>query len=80
MGIKNTSGQILVKALEKQGYVVTRQTGSHIRLTLAGSDGDKHITIPAHKPLKLGTISSVLKEVSEHLGITKEALITLLEL
>ena len=80
MGIKNTSGQQLVKALEKQGYVVTRQKGSHTRLTLSGKNGDKHLTIPAHKPLKLGTISSVLKEVSEHLEITKEALIVLLEL
>ena len=71
---------MLVKALEKQGYVVSRQKGSHIRLTLTTKDGDKHITIPAHKPLKLGTISSILKEVSEHLGITKEALIIRLKL
>ena len=80
MGIKDTSGQMLVKALEKQGYVVTRQKGSHIRLTISTKDSDKHITIPAHKPLKLGTISSILKEVSEHFGITKDALIIRLKL
>ena len=49
------SGVELAKALSKIGYRITRQTGSHIRLTLDASP-QHHVTIPAHDPLKLGTL------------------------
>lgn len=81
MGLKNVNGDELVRALIKQGYVVTRQKGSHIRLTLSEEgQPDRHITVPAHKPLKYGTLLGILKEVSEHLKIAKEELIKLLKL
>lgn len=44
---RNISGDELVKALAKYGYYVTRQTGSHLRLTTT-ENGEHHITIPAH--------------------------------
>jgi predicted RNA binding protein YcfA (HicA-like mRNA interferase family) len=37
----------LVKNLELLGYLITRQTGSHIRVTTL-QDSDYHLTIPAH--------------------------------
>lgn len=37
----------LIKALKILGYEVTRQTGSHIRLTTT-QEGEHHITIPNH--------------------------------
>ncbi len=40
---RNLSGEQLVKALAKYGYVKTRQTGSHIRLTTT-IKGEHHIT------------------------------------
>src|SRR4030088_1727854 len=49
-------------ALSKIGYRITRQTGSHLRLTLA-NPSQQHITIPAHDPLKVGTLSAILSEV-----------------
>jgi len=48
---------------------MARRTGSHIRLTtLVG--GEHHITVPDHKALPLGTLRSILREVSRHLGLT----------
>ncbi len=43
-----------LRLLRQYGYVVTRQTGSHIRLksTLRGTD--HHITIPAHHDVEAG--------------------------
>ncbi|NYE57789.1 putative RNA binding protein YcfA (HicA-like mRNA interferase family) [Carboxydothermus ferrireducens DSM 11255] len=36
---------------------VTRQTGSHIRLTTT-LKGEHHVTIPLHDPLKIGTLNN----------------------
>jgi predicted RNA binding protein YcfA (HicA-like mRNA interferase family) len=71
------SGIGLAKKLEKYGYQITRQTGSHIRLTTI-LNGEHHITIPAHDPLKIGTLSAILTAVSAHLEMTKTEIVELL--
>jgi len=53
--------------------MVTRQTGSHIRLTI-DKPVQHHITIPAHDPLKVGTLGAILGEVAAHLKLTREEL------
>jgi predicted RNA binding protein YcfA (HicA-like mRNA interferase family) len=45
---------------------VTRQTGSHIRLTT--TDEAHHITIPNHNPIKVGTPRSILRDIAGRLG------------
>ncbi len=62
---RDLSGADLAAALTRLGYAVTRQTGSHLRLTTAES-GEHHVTIPAHKAIPLGTLRSILREVAEH--------------
>ena len=64
-------GAELAKLLELYGYRITRQIGSHIRLTTI-LKGEHHITIPIHKPLKIGTLSKILGDISLHLEISKE--------
>jgi len=71
---RDLSVKDIVKALERAGYVVTRQTGSHIRLT-AGDKDQHHITIPNHSPLRVGTLSAILAEVSAHQKISRDQLI-----
>ena len=70
---RDLSGEELAKLLRKYGYEITRQTGSHMRLTRRG--GEHSITIPRHRALKPGTLSSILKDVAEHLGMRKRELI-----
>ena len=72
---RDWSGSDLVKALGTVGYRVTRQTGSHIRLTARAESGEHHVTIPNHNPIKAGTLSSILRDVAEHLGLTRDELI-----
>ena len=72
---REISGVELAKLLKKYGYQITRQTGSHIRL-ITTAKGDHHITIPAHKYLKIGTLSSILSDIAVHLKIDKSDLIT----
>jgi predicted RNA binding protein YcfA (HicA-like mRNA interferase family) len=71
---RDLSGRDLVRALARLGYEVTRQTGSHIRLTTL-LEGEHHITIPNHSPLKTGTLSSILRDVAQHLRLTREELL-----
>lgn len=63
-----------IKLLTKTGYVPSRQSGSHIRLT-TNIKGQHHVTVPNHDPIKIGTLNSILKDIAEHFQITKEELL-----
>lgn len=71
---RDLSGLELAKALAKAGYQVTRQSGSHIRLTTQ-SPTQHHVTVPAHDPLKVGTLSAILGDVASHLQISRDELL-----
>lgn len=67
---RDISGTDLARALGAFGYIVTRQSGSHLRLTTE-ERGEHHITIPAHAQLRVGTLSAILGEVARHFGIER---------
>ena len=71
---RDVSGKQLAILLGHYGYEVTRQTGSHIRLTTT-QEGEHHVTIPLHGSLRVGTLSTVLSDVAEHLGIPRQTLV-----
>jgi predicted RNA binding protein YcfA (HicA-like mRNA interferase family) len=71
---RDFGGKELAVYLRRYGYEITRQTGSHMRLTTL-QGGEHHITIPRHKPLRVGTLSAILKDVAQHFGMEREALI-----
>lgn len=68
---RDISSTQLIKLLKKLGYEKTRQKGSHIRLTTF-LEGEHHITIPDHNPIRLGTLSSILIEIAGHFKKTKD--------
>lgn len=68
---RDLSGERLVRTLERLGYETIRQKGSHLRMRHPGPP--KHsVTIPLHKPIKTGTLDSILVEVASFLGISVE--------
>lgn len=71
---RDLSGAELIRRLGRLGYEVTRQTGSHIRLTSRVS-GEHHITVPNHDPLRIGTLAAILDGVAAHRGITRDELL-----
>jgi predicted RNA binding protein YcfA (HicA-like mRNA interferase family) len=71
---RDISGLELIGILKPFGYHISRQTGSHIRITTE-MNGLHHITIPNHNPLRIGTISSILLEVSQHFDLSKDVLV-----
>lgn len=71
---RDVSGDELAKALKVLGYTVTRQTGSHYRVTTE-QGGEHHVTIPRHSPLRIGTLAAILDDVAEHFGLNRNELI-----
>ena len=53
----------MIKLLRQHGYYVIRQTGSHIRLSKNLDTGEHALTVPNHKPLKIGTLQHIVKDV-----------------
>lgn len=71
--LRNITGLELARLLAQFGYRTTRTTGSHQRLTTM-REGEHHITVPLHSPLRVGTLAAIVAEIAEHLGLPREEL------
>jgi predicted RNA binding protein YcfA (HicA-like mRNA interferase family) len=67
-------GMELAGFLKRYGYEISRQTGSHMRLTTIRL-GEHHVTIPAHQALKVGTLEGIVNAVAGHLQMGKTDLL-----
>lgn len=75
---RDVTGQTLLKLLRKHfGYEQSRQVGSHIRTTTQ-ENGEHHVSVPNHNPIKVGTLNGIVGDVAEHFQITKEEVIMIL--
>jgi predicted RNA binding protein YcfA (HicA-like mRNA interferase family) len=72
---REMGGEELAALLDRYGYKITRQTGSHMRLTSTSKGFEHHITIPKHKPLRIGTMSSIVNEIATYLEIERQELV-----
>jgi predicted RNA binding protein YcfA (HicA-like mRNA interferase family) len=52
----------IISALERDGWVVVRQRGSHIRLEKTTPHEVLKLTVPAHRPVKRTTLAKILKQ------------------
>lgn len=52
----------VIKPLQRDGWVIVRQRGSHIRLQKNLADEVLKIIVPAHKPIKRSTLAHILKQ------------------
>src|SRR5574337_2155823 len=62
---RDLSGDDLIRRLGRLGYAVSRQTGSHVRLTVRDARGEHHITVPRHDPLRVGTLAAIIGAVAQ---------------
>jgi predicted RNA binding protein YcfA (HicA-like mRNA interferase family) len=60
--LKRVSGEETIKALQKAGFEVIRQRGSHVVLKKTTPNGDIGCVVPMHKELATGTLHSILKQ------------------
>lgn len=66
------SGPDLVRALQKVGFTVRRQHGSHI--IMRRDDPFAQTVVPNHRQIDRGTLRAILRQI----GITADQLIDLL--
>ncbi len=52
----------VIKALQRDGWVIVKQKGSHIRLHKYTGDKKLKLIVPAHKPIKRSTLAHILKQ------------------
>jgi predicted RNA binding protein YcfA (HicA-like mRNA interferase family) len=71
---RDVSGEDLAQALRVLGYRVSRQTGSHLRLT-THSHGEHHVTIPRHGALRVGTLGNILADIAIHFELARDELL-----
>jgi predicted RNA binding protein YcfA (HicA-like mRNA interferase family) len=62
--LPHVSGAEAVRALQKLGFVVLRQKGSHVMMRR----GTAGCVVPQHRELKIGTLSGLLKQAGVSAG------------
>jgi len=73
---RDLSGKELASVLvRKWGYTILHQTGSHIIL-VTEQPSHHRISIPAHKPVRVGTLEDILKDVASHKGVGKQDILS----
>ena len=69
---RNVDGIDLANHLVRRwGYTFVKQTGSHMKLKTEYPTGHT-ATIPAHKPIKTGTLNNILKDIADHKQVTRD--------
>jgi predicted RNA binding protein YcfA (HicA-like mRNA interferase family) len=72
---RDVGGEELAALLGRYGYRITRQTGSHMRLTSTFGGFEHHVTIPEHKPLGVGLLDHIMNEIAAYLEIEHQKLV-----
>ena len=60
--LPNLSGKVVISKLERLGYKVVRQKGSHVRLKHSDSSFHKPITVPLHSSIKPELLHNIIKD------------------
>ena len=60
--VPNEPYERVVAALQRDGWVVVRQRGSHLRLQKRTRTELLKLTVPAHRPVKRSTLAHILKQ------------------
>ena len=64
--LKSLSGQDVIVTLNRFGFTVHSQRGSHVKLRRIAPDGIKQsLTIPNHKEIDRGTLRSIVRQASK---------------
>ena len=63
--LPQVSGKETIKALQKIGFFINSQKGSHVKLVRIRNNRKQTIIVPMHKAIKSGTLrNGVLKPIS----------------
>ncbi|MDQ6886227.1 MAG: type II toxin-antitoxin system HicA family toxin [Gemmatimonadota bacterium] len=60
--VPNLPYERVIRALQRGGWVIVRQRGSHIRLQKHTAHETFKLVVPAHRPIKRSTLAHILKQ------------------
>jgi predicted RNA binding protein YcfA (HicA-like mRNA interferase family) len=60
--LRRVSGQEVIRALERLGFIQVRQRGSHVLLKKQTPEGEVGCVVPLHRELAIGTLRGILKQ------------------
>jgi predicted RNA binding protein YcfA (HicA-like mRNA interferase family) len=66
--LKTLSGKDVIKVLEKLGFSVVGQKGSHVKLKRMKGEDSQILTIPNHKELDKGTLKAIYNQSLRYLS------------
>jgi len=72
---RDLDGNRLASLLRRYGYRITRQTGSHTRLTSSAKGTEHHVTVPAHREIRVGTLHGIFRDVAAYLDMKQAQLL-----
>ncbi|HTX76476.1 MAG TPA: hypothetical protein VMD29_09745 [Terracidiphilus sp.] len=72
---RDLRGEDLVRHLIRHwAFAKVHQVGSHIILQ-TDEPSPQRIAVPAHNPLRIGTLNAILAAVADHKKVSKEAIL-----
>lgn len=72
---RDLSGSQLAQFLSLYSYTISRQSGSHLRLTTT-DQGEHHITIPDLESLRVGTLAGIFADVAAHFKVSRDEVVS----
>lgn len=60
--LPSVSGERVIRALKRAGFIELRQKGSHVSLEKRAGDQVFKTVVPMHSQLAKGTLSDILKQ------------------
>jgi len=69
--LPTASGAELIKALQRAGFRIVRQKGSHVSMQKTTSDKNYNTVVPLHRELAKGALIDILHQC----GLSKDELI-----
>ena len=77
MKLPTLSGKEVISLLEKEGFIIKRQKGSHVILYKKTPEKGLYVTVPLHGNTEIlpGTLLSIIRQA----GMSKEEFILLLK-
>lgn len=60
--LRALSGQEVCAILERHGFAIVRQRGSHVVMQRMTPEGTTTVPVPDHKELRIGTLRSIIRQ------------------
>ena len=60
--VPSLNHEVVIAALRRDGWIVLRQRGSHVRMQKRSGSEILKIVVPAHRPIKSSTLAHILKQ------------------